>query len=296
MNRLSYRQVLPVVAAGMLLTPLALFAQAGGKGATLLRMKYKQGEVNKYQTNMAISAVPAGTPKGAGGGGQQLQQMSALQEFKTSKLLPNGSAEILVTTVNMQGGMGMGTTALPKPITLVMDSLGAVKSTKGSMGGNVPTMFSNMLGSNALGTQQIPLPAKAIKPGDSWTNNFSAPGMGAGSVKGRYVKTNVVGKHNTGLLHYVLNIPIKTMIDAKMQPTQNPAAAQLTMSGTIVMNIDNDIELSNGRLIRSTGSGTMTMSMVSKTQPKAGGASKTPTPSAMTFNTSLTLGTTLIEP
>jgi hypothetical protein len=302
MTRLWYQRALPRMAAGVLLTSLPLFAQAGagGAGPTPLRIKYKAGEISKYQTNMAISLAGNGGPKGAQGGNMPLQQLSVVQQFKTSKVLPNGSAEIIVTTTNMQGGAGMGTTPLPKPVTLVMDSRGAVKSAQGNMGGNVPTMFSNMLGSNALGTQQIPLPEKAVKPGDIWANSYAMPGMGAGTVKGQYVRVQTVGKHKTALLHYLINIPVKMMMDSAMQPTQSAAAAQMTMSGTIVMNVDNDVDLLAGRLIRSTGNGNMVMTITSKNQPKppaprAGVAPRPVAPGTMKVNTTVTLGTTLIE-
>lgn len=301
MTRSWYRRTLPRVAAGVLLTTLPLLAQAGagGGGPVPLRIKYKQGEINKYQTNMSVSLAGMGGPKGAQGGAMPIQQLSVMQQFKTSKLLPNGSAEVVVTTINMQGGAGMGTTPLPKPITLVMDSRGAVKATKGTMGGNVPTMFSNMLGSNALGTQQVPLPEKPVKPGDVWNNTLPMPGMGTGSIKGQFIKVETVGKHKTALLHYLLTMPIKIMMDSAMQPTRSATAAQMTMSGNVVMNVDNDVELQDGRLIRSSGSGNMLMTITSKNAPRQlppkPGTPARPAPGNMKMNTNITLGTTLVE-
>ena len=297
-----YRRALPRMAAGVLLTTLPLLAQAGagGGGPQPLRIKYTTGEINKYQSNMAITMVGMGGPKGAQGGGMPIQQVSVIQQFKTGKLLPNGSAEVLVTTLNMQGGGGMGSTPLPKPVTLVMDSRGAVTSSKGGSTAGSPAMFGNMLGSNALGMQQIPLPEKAVKPGDIWANSIPMPGMGTGNVKGQFVKVETVGKHKTALLHYLVTIPMKIMMDASMQPTQSAAAAQMTMSGNVVMNMDNDVELLAGRLIRSTGSGTMQMTITSKNTMKqlprkAGSPPRPSTPNNMMVNTQVTLGTTLIE-
>ncbi|MCW3098158.1 MAG: hypothetical protein JWL77_3776 [Chthonomonadaceae bacterium] len=298
MNFASARRALPAMAAGVLLTVLPLLSQAraGGGGPVPLRMKYKQGEINKYQTNMAITIAGMGGPKGAQGGGMPIQQLSVMQQFKTNKLLPNGSAEVIVTTVNMQGGAGMGNTSLPKPVTLVMDSRGVVKATKGAATG----MMGGMLGSNALGTQQVPLPEKAVKPGDTWSNPLPMPGMGTGSIKGQFIKLETVGKHQTALLHYVLTMPVKIMMDSAMQPTQSAAAANMTMSGNVVMNIDNDVELQAGRLIRSSGAGTMLMTIASKTMPrqlppKPGAPAKPPAPGNMKMNTNITLGTTLVE-
>ena len=296
----SYRRALPRMAAGVLLAAFPLFAQAGqgGSGPITLRVKYRQGEVNTYQTNMSISLAGAGTRKNAAAGSMPLQQLSAKQEFKTSKLLPNGSAEVIVKTTNMQGGAGSAA-ALPKPVTLIMDSRGTVKSTKGTLGSNAPSMFNNMLGSNSLGTQRAPLPEKAVKPGDTWSNSLPMPGMGTGMVKGQFVKVETVGKHKTALLHYVLTIPVKMMMDANQQPTQSAAAAKMTMSGNVVMNVDNDVDLLGGRLIRSTGNGAMVMTITTNAPKppalKTGGPPRPSVPGTMTINTTIALGTTLIE-
>ena len=296
---LSHRRVLPRMAAGVLLAALPLLAQAGegGSGPVTLRMKYRQGEISKYQTNMSVSLAGAGTRKNAPGGSMPLQQVSVTQEFKTNKLLPNGSAEVIVKTINIQAGAGASTP--PKPVTLIMDARGAVKATRGSLGSNASSMLNNMLGSNSLGTQQVPLPEKAVKPGDTWSNVLPMPGMGTGTVKGQFVKVETVGKHKTALLHYVLTIPIKMMTDAMMQPTQSAATAQMTMAGNFVMNVDNDIDLLEGRLIRSTGNGAMLMTLT-KIAPKtpavkAGGPPRPSVPGTMTLNTAITVGTTLIE-
>jgi hypothetical protein len=298
MNFASAQRALPAMAAGVLLTALPLLSQAGagGGGPVPLRMKYKQGEINKYQTNMSITIAGMGGPNGAQGSGMPIQQVSVMQQFKTNKLLPNGSAEVIVTTVNMQGGMGMGNTPLPKPVTLVMDSRGTVKATNGAATG----MMGGMLGSNTLGTQQVPLPEKAVKPGDIWSNSLPMPGMGTGSIKGQFIKVETVGKHQTALLHYVLTMPVKIMMDSANHPTQSAAAAQMTMSGNVIMNIDNDVELQAGRLIRSSGTGNMLMTIASKTMPrqlppKPGAPAKPPVPSSMKVNTNITLGTTLVE-
>ncbi len=301
MTRSWYRYALPRMAAGVLLAAFPLLAQAGsGGGAPApLRIKYKQGEINKYQTNMSITLAGMGAKKGAQGGSMPIQQMSVMQEFKTSKLLPNGSAEVLITTTNMQSGAAMGSTPLPKPVTLVMDSRGSVKAAKGKPGGAMSSMFSGMMSSNALGTQQFPLPEKAVKPGDVWTTILPTPGMGTSTIKGQFVKVETVGKHKTALLHYVLMMPMKVMMDAAMQPTQSAAAATMTMSGNIVMNVDNDVEMLDGRLIRSSGSGTMLMTIIPNGRkaiaPKPGSPSKQPMPGNMKFNTNISLGTTLVE-
>ncbi len=297
----SHRRTLPRLAAGVLLTALPLVALAGqgGSGALTLRMKYRVGEISKYQTNMAITLAGAGVRKGAQGGSMPLQQTSVSQQFKTSKLLPNGSAEVLVSTLNIQGGAGQGPATMPKPVLLVMNSRGAVTATKGTLGSGAPSMFNSMLGSNSLGTQQVPLPEKAVKPGDTWSTSLVMPGMGTGTVKGQFVKVETVGKHKTALLHYLLTIPVKMMVDANNAPTQSAAAAIMTMSGNVVMNVDNDIDLPAGRLIRSTGNGTMAMKITntaSKTPaPKVGGPPRPSVPGSMTVNTTITLGTTLIE-
>ena len=301
MFNLRNRRALTLMAAVVLPTVLPLASQAGVGDGTLvpLRMKYKLGEISRYQTNMSMSMAGVGTPKGPQTGGMPIQQLAVRQEFKTSRLLPNGSAEILVTTTNMQGAAGMGSSPLPKPVTIVMDARGAVTETKGMPAANMPAMFGNMLGANSLGTQQIPLPAKPVKPGDVWANSFTMAGMGTGTVKGQFVKVEEINKHKTALLHFIVSIPVKIMMDQSMQPTQSAAAAQMTMSGNVLMNVDNDVDLLAGRLIRSAGNGAIAMTIAtkntSKTTPNASGPPHSSVPRTTTFNTRITLGTTLIE-
>lgn len=306
MSCLWYSRTLVPVAAGLLLTTLPLLAQtgAGSGGPVTLRMKYKVGEVSQYQSNMAVtmggakSASGSQATPGGGGGGVPLQQMSAMQQFKTSKLLPNGSAQVVITTLNMQGGAAMGSTSLPKPVTLVMDSRGAVTSAVGASGS--PSLLGGMIGSDALGTQQFPLPPNAVKPGSSWTMSLPITGMGTGNVKGNFVKFEAVGAYKTALLHYLLTMPVKIMMDATGQPTKSVAASTMTIAGTIVMNIDNDVDVASGRLVRSSGTGSMSAQITSKNiprqiPPKAGAPPKPAVPPAATMAINLTLGTTLVS-
>ena len=297
-----YQRALPLTVAGLLLTTLPLFAQtgAGGGGPVTLRVKYKQGEVSQYQTNMAVTVGGAKSGSGgtaAPGGGMPMQQMSVMQQFKTSKLLPSGSAQVVITTINMQGGVAAGAVNLPKPVTLVMDSRGAVTSAVGQSG--APSMLGGMIGSDSLGMQQFPLPQSAVKPGSSWATALPISGMGTGSVKGQFVKLEAVGAYKTALLHYLLTMPVKIMMNAAGQPTKIPATATMTISGTVIMNIDNDIDLQSGRLVRSSGSGTMSAQIMPKNMPRQipakPGAPPRPAPQTMAVNMNLTLGTTLVS-
>ncbi len=303
MHRKRIQRTLPRLTAGLLLAALPLLATAGqgGSGPVTLRMKFKQGETSKYQTNMSVTMAGMGGPKGAPGkaGGVPMQQIAVLQQFKTDKLLPGGGAEVVVTTINMQGAAGMGSTPVPKPVTLIMDARGGVKVAKASQSAT-GSMMGSMMGANPLGLQQVPMPEKAVKPGDTWSSVMAMPGMGSGSVKGQFVKYETVGKHKTALLHYVVTMPIKMMMDASMQPTTSAATAQMTMSGNMVMNVDNDVAFTDGKLVRSSGNGTMVMTITSKggmgvAPPKPGTAVKPTAPKGITVNTLITMGTTLVD-
>jgi len=297
-----YPRTLAPVAAGLLLTTLPLLAQtgAGGGGPVTLRMKYKMGEVSQYQSNMAVTMGGANGAGGAQSSGMPLQQVSVVQEFKTVKLLPNGGAQVTVTTINMQGGAGMGATTVPKPVTLIMDSRGGVTSAVGAKGNSSPSLLGGVMGSDALGTQQFPLPQSAVKPGSSWTTTLPISGMGTGNIKGQFVKFEAVGAYKTALLHYLLTIPVKVLLNAQMQPTQTAAASTATLSGTIVMNIDNDVDLQTGRLVRSSGTGTMSAQFTAKNPPKQlapkpGAPAKPAGPLSTKMAINLTIGTTLVS-
>ena len=82
------------------LLPLVASAGQGDKGPFTLRMKFKQGDVLKYQVNMqmVMAIIMPNQPQPM----TMPSNSSMVLEQKVDKLLPNGGAEVTMTTKNQQ--------------------------------------------------------------------------------------------------------------------------------------------------------------------------------------------------
>src|SRR5947207_3705134 len=87
-------------ACALLLLPLVASAGQGDKGPFTLRMKFKQGDVLKYQVNMqmVMAIIMPNQPQPM----TMPSNSSMVLEQKVDKLLPNGGAEVTMTTKNQQ--------------------------------------------------------------------------------------------------------------------------------------------------------------------------------------------------
>ena len=280
--------------AALALLPLA--AAAGPNDAITLRMKFKTGDVSDYQTTVQFTIDMSGLsgkpkdPKAPSSPqpGNMTQQMMLLQHIKVVKVLTNGNGQVEVTTTNAQSG------GASKPVSMTYDPLGNIVSMQnaGTGGGLGGMMFVGVFSSNAA-VQGAYLPSKAVKPGDTWTQKVTIPGnAGTGMATAKYIKMTTVGRFNTAHIQSTLTLPIKVMMDAANQPTTAEKAVT-TSTGTVNMTFENDFAVAEGKLVRSAGNGTMSMTTVSKASSSTGSA--TGTPPKMTFNVKLTSSSNLTQ-
>lgn len=276
--------------SGLLLVPV--LAPAGQGSLIALKMKFNPGETSKYQTTMQMNIE---MPMMQQAGGMKMD-MSMVQVQKVVKAQPNGGGDIQITTTDTRmnmNGQPMNSPASP-PVTLTYDSQGNPKSVKGlpkdAPGGAV---LGNMFNAGSMQMQGAFLPAKAVKPGDTWMQTVKMPGItSSAKVKGKFIKLEKIGRYRTAKIRTTLTGPMNLLMDAQGQPTNSAKQATMKMSGTMKMTTDTNFAISEGKMIRQAGSGTINLTML----PLGGAASKGASPANnMKMNMKMSLGSNLIE-
>ena len=100
------------------------------------------------------------------------------------------------------------------------------------------------------------LPKQPVRIGDKWTQKINVAGLGKGSVgtvQTKLVRIEPVGTFNTARLHSTMSVPF-VMNDASVKP---PVA----MKGLMTMNYDSNLALLEGKVVRSTGDGDITVTV-----------------------------------
>ena len=249
-----------------------------------LRMKFRPNDLSRYQMTMQADMMLPGMSPGAAS--QYNSSLNMVIQQKVIKVRPDGSADVAITTVSGEGVVNRqpfkpDTSGKPAIITFnTLNNIVAARDMPGAATGVDPT--SRVFQSGALSTQGVYLPKQPVHIGDKWTQKVNVAGFGKGSmgtVQTKLVRLEPVGTFNTARLHSVLSIPF-VMTDA----TVKPAVAR---KGLMTMNYDSNLALEEGKVVRSTGDGDITVtvnvpgSATSKTgKPKAGklGASKPSAP------------------
>ncbi|MCS6776427.1 MAG: hypothetical protein RMJ43_00985 [Chloroherpetonaceae bacterium] len=284
-----------LIIAGLLL-PLA--GLAGQNGPVTLRMKFKPGETLKYQTTLQMNIE---TPMMAQNGAMKMD-ISMVQNQKVLKALPAGGGDVEVTTTDTRASMNGQPMSLPSnpPVTLTYDAQGNVRGVKGLPKDAAPLMGGGMAGANQMQLQGTFLPAKPVKPGDTWTMNVKLPGTTGGNavVKGQFLKMETIGRYRTAKIRTVLTGPMNLMMNAQGQPTTDAKQAAMKMTGTMTMTVDSNLAITEGRLIRQAGNGVMRLTMKpigstagSGTAAKGNGQ----LPNSMAMTMKMRMGSNLIE-
>jgi hypothetical protein len=298
--------------AALLLLPFA----AGGQGdnsPVALRLKFKPGEVSKYQTNaqfvISLPMQSKPTPGSRSGNAATVpSQLSMVQQVKVNKVLPNGDGELSITTLSTQSSMGGqpgGISTTPsKPIVMTYSPHGNAVAVHNAPSGGVAGefMFSSLLGSGAVNMSGLYLPTNPVKPGDTWTQKVTLPSMAnSATIKATFQKVETVGRYRTAHIHTLLSMPVNAMLDINLKPTRQAAKAQSTANGTVSMTFDTNFAIAEGKVIRSAGNGNASLSIHMR-QPaskpangKPGAARPDPLPQALNLTVKTTIGTNLIE-
>lgn len=287
------RKMLFIISA---IVPMAAWAQTpGGQVLYTLQAKYKAGEVLRYRTTMLTQTTLPTM-------GSSTMSLDMVQEQKTDKVLPDGSAEITLSTLNGQGKLNDKPIEMEtnkKPIRMVFDKRGNVKKLLDvpqeaqSMGG--------MLGGNSQ-LNGAYLPTKSVKFGESWTAAVTLPTAGGGkttaTVKSSFTRLELIGRFRTARLRSQLSAPMTMMTDGQGQITQNASKALVKLTGKITMNYDTNFAIDEGKIVRSSvkGSINMTGKVLAPNKPVAKtGKAKSTTAQPVAIQVQMQMGNSLIE-
>lgn len=273
-------------------------AQVGG--AISLKYKFKAGDILKYQTNGSLSVPlpsmgPATGSKAAATKPQTFSlPMNSTQQVKILKVLPMGAATLEITTVGSSASpIGTGGAPTPSKLTLTSSQYGELSNSKGVNTSGSMAGIGAVTGVGALGSISIYLPSKSVRPGDSWSQTVSVPQMSQpGTVNATFVKLSQVGHYKTAHIKLRISIPVSTMVDDHGSITTNKSAARATVSGSVVMVYEDDFAISEGKLVKSAGTGLLniTMRQLGPARPQGG------VPAAATpIKATLSVGSTLVQ-
>jgi|SRR5579872_5870261 len=259
-------------------------ADAVDTGQLVLQVKFKPGEALKYQAKMQFGirlppqlggAAPSQNGSGEAMGGATIA-VNATQDVKVRRAGATGGGDLDVTTTGQNSLPGQPS-VLPndiKPALMSYDGQGKLLSVKReSETASSNPMYGAMLGRGLYSMQGLALPAKPIKVGETWSQSVQVqdiPGKPSSTIKGTLVRMENIGKYRTARLHLVVTTPVKGYLDAALQPTDRPADAASTMTGTSVVTDDIDFAVAEGLVVRSSSRGITTMSVaIGKPTPPA---------------------------
>ena len=201
----------------MVIVPVVTWAQNPSGQSYTLQAKYKAGDINRYQTSMLTQTALPNV-------GTTTMNISMTQEQKIERVLPDGSAEIAVTTLNSRGTMNDKPIAMEtdrNALKMVLDKRGNVKSLS-----NLPKAaqgLSGMFGGNSQLSGAY-LPTKPVKVGESWTSTVAMPSTGGikttATVKSTFLRLEQIGRFHTARLRTQMTAPIAIMTDGQGQITQ----------------------------------------------------------------------------
>ncbi len=302
--RFARRSASALAPCALLLAPLAAIAQdaksadtkaaeapAAVGDAYTLRLKFKQGDANRYKTTVKSTVTSPGGPGGATK--TTVTDAASITEQKTIKLLDNGAAEIVITTLDTQitadGKPQSDTKAAP--ITTQVSPTAKVLSTKTAdedAGDAIKSLFTN-----SFSNPQSFLPDAAVKIGDKWTQKFTLPGLLSnkeGTMDCSLTRVETEGGVKTALIHAVMKVPMLIFLSAEGKPTKIEGDAMALFDGTVISNMDIHFAIDAGRVARmvSSGESDIAIKLGKAAPPEA--AAFLPEGSKVTVKTSMSIG------
>ncbi len=246
-------------------------AATPGNAPLELRMKFKPNDLSRYQMTMQADLQVPGMAQSAGG--QYNTSLNMVIQQKVIKLHPDGSADVAMTTLSSNGVVNqqpIKPNISGKPSIITFDTRNNIVTARDlpqSTTGMDPT--SRIFQSGALSTQGVYLPKQAVRIGDKWTQKINVAGLGKdtmGTVQSKLVRLEPVGTFQTARLHSTINIPF-VMVDKTVKPP-------VPLKGVMVMNYDSNLALGEGKVVRSTGDGdiSVVVNMPASSASKSGNA------------------------
>ena len=235
-----------------------------GAQSVELRMKFKQGDINRYQMTMRANLILPGQPASA----TTLYDtnLSMVLQQRVAKANPDGSAQIEITTLSGAGtvsGQPFKPDVSGKPSQITFDARNNIVAAK-----DLPQSLNNgdvtgkLFQSGALSTQGVYLPKKPVRIGDRWTQKVGIASLGkdsGGTVQTTFVRMEPVGLFQTARLRSLMKIPFTV--------TDNTAKTPVPLKGMLNMTYDSNLAVAEGKVVRSTGIGGITVVVVAPTKP-----------------------------
>ncbi|HZP82715.1 MAG TPA: hypothetical protein VFB21_13830 [Chthonomonadaceae bacterium] len=279
----------------LLIAPLAASAGQGGNSPVMLRMKFKPGDVNRYRMTMQMNMTmhmpnqpqPMTVPV----------NMMMTMEQKVDSVDAKGNGTVVTTIQNQQVTANGQTAPSPQvpPVTMRLSPQGKILSTQGMPANQVTNMMGNPFGSGGANGLTVLLPAKPVKPGDSWTQPVRLPGSAlSGTTKNTLIRYENVGQFRTARIHTVANLTLKMMMDGQGQPAKTASKAASIIQGNIKIAGDNNFAVAEGKLVRMAMNGDAAMKMQQKKAAGAKAGTARP-PQNMTMNMKMTAAMDLLE-
>ena len=223
-----------------------------------LRMKFKPGDINKYQTTIQANILIPG--QAANVEHPYDTHISLIVQQNVLKVHVDGSADIAISTQNGTGivyGKQYKPALNDKPSILTFDARNNIVVAK-NLPKAAPTadLTVQIFQSGALSTQGVYLPQQPVRIGDTWTQkaNIASLGKGSGTVKTTFLRMEPIGLYSTARLRSVMKIPFVIVNDS--------SKLKVSLSGMLTMTYDSNLAVKEGKILRSTGDGDITVEVV----------------------------------
>ena len=247
----------------LFLATAAVGGQAGNP--TILHLKFKRGQVIKYQTTAKIAA----NMQAVGLSGPQAKAKTfsssdrSVVQMKVVRAQPDGGAGVTSTTLNDQRTEDGKTQDIPQEkspsATITYNPQGMLLALKSSPKSDpIGNEVKNALAAMQIGSEL--LPAQPVRPGGSWTQTVHftmLPGTGAVTIQSRFVKVESIGRYRTALIHSQVTVPLGT------PSTHNKEGIQ--EGGVAKGSFDHHFAISEGRSVRNFGTGSFSFTVLTKT-------------------------------
>ena len=221
-----------------------------------LRMKFKSGDINKYQMTMQANLVLPGQPANATTLYDTNLSMNLQQ--RVVKINKDGSAQVEITTLSGSGSVS-GQNFKPdiggKPSLITFDArnnIVTVKDLPHSL--NSDDVTGKLFQSGALSTQGVYLPKQPVRIGDKWMQKVNIASLGkdnGGSVQTTFVRMEPVGLYQTARLRSLMKIPFMLVDTTSKTP--------VPLKGMLNMAYDSNLAVAEGKVVRSAGEGAITV-------------------------------------
>jgi hypothetical protein len=248
----------------------ALCGSAMADPAVTLKMKLKAGEQLVYQTAGKIAIpMPSNAQKGKSQG--PLQELAfpvnAAQKISVVKVAGNGTAEVDLTVSGSTGPQtsGIGPSNKTTTAKATISPQGVLSMSKHETGANAAV--GALTGAGTVGSITVYLPNHPVKPGDTWSVSVPVAALSAtATAKVTYLKNSSIGHYKTAHLKIVFTIPVDAMVDSKSQFTKDKDKAEVAIKGTSTMTYEEDFAIAEGRIVKSVGDGSTSLSIAQKSK------------------------------